>query len=435
MGSIVAIVGRPNVGKSTLFNRITETRDAIVDEVAGVTRDRHYGKASWTGHDFTVIDTGGYINGSDDVFEEEIRNQVKIAMDEADILLFLVDITMGVTELDKEVANIVRRSRTKTILVANKVDNHERAALAGEFYGLGLGEVFCISSINGSGTGDLMDEIVKDMTIESEENVEPEVPRIAVVGRPNVGKSSFVNALLGIDRNIVTPIAGTTRDAIHTRYKAFGHDFFLVDTAGLRKKGKVHDDLEFYSVMRTVRAIENCDVCILMIDAQDGIESQDVNILWLALRNNRGVVILVNKWDLVEKDTNTTKKFEELILERIAPFKDVPIIFTSTTQKQRLLKAVEAAVEVFENRGRHIQTRQLNDFLLPLIEDMAPPAVKGKYLKVKYVTQLKMHYPAFVFFCNLPQYFKEPYKRFLENKIREKYNFKGVQITIFFRGK
>lgn len=435
MASIVAIVGRPNVGKSTLFNRLTDSRQAIVDEMAGVTRDRHYGKAEWSGREFTVIDTGGYVLGSNDIFEGEIRSQVTIAIDEADLLLFVVDVMMGVTDLDREVADIVRRSNKKVLLVANKVDNHERIGLSGEFYSLGLGEVYCISSINGSGTGDLLDDLVKALPEDNSPEIDENIPRIAVVGRPNVGKSSFVNALLGNDRNIVTEIAGTTRDTINTRYKAFGNDFYLVDTAGLRKKGKVHDDVEFYSVMRTVKAIEHCDVCILMLDAKDGIESQDLNIMWLALRNNRGVVILVNKWDEVEKDTNTSKEFTEMIYNRIAPFKDVPIVFTSVTQKQRLLKAVEEAIHVHENRKRIIQTRKLNDFLLPLIENHPPPAVKGKYLKVKYITQLKSHHPQFIFFCNLPQYFKEPYKRFLENKIREEYDFTGVPIQIFFRAK
>lgn len=434
MSNIVAIVGRPNVGKSTLFNRLTESRDAIVDEMAGVTRDRHYGKAEWQGREFTLIDTGGYVSGSEDIFEEEIRSQVKIAIEEADMLLFVVDVTMGVTDLDRDVADVVRRSSRKTMLIANKVDNHDRIAMSAEFYSLGLGDPFCISSINGSGTGDMLDELVKylpEQVIEDEEDL----PRIAVVGRPNVGKSSFVNALLGKDRNIVTDIAGTTRDTINTRYKAYGHDFYLVDTAGLRKKGKVHEDVEFYSVMRTVKAIENCDVCILMLDATEGIEAQDLNILWLALRNHRGVVILVNKWDLLEKETNTSRDFADNIRKRIAPFRDVPIIFTSATQKQRLLKAIEEAVQVYENRKRQIPTRKLNDFILPVVQDNPPPAVKGKYLKIKYATQLKSAYPQFVFFCNLPQYFKEPYKRFIENKLREEYDFTGVPIQIFFRAK
>jgi GTP-binding protein len=435
MGSIVAIIGRPNVGKSTLFNRITETRSAIVDEMAGVTRDRHYGKGEWTGKEFTLIDTGGYAVGSDDIFEEEIRNQVLIAMEEADLLLFVVDVVQGITDLDEIVADLVRKTRKPVFLVVNKVDNNERQLDANEFYALGLGDLYCISSINGSGTGELLDALVANIPDDSEPIEDPDIPRIAVVGRPNVGKSSFVNALLGKDRNIVTPIAGTTRDTIHTRYQAFGHDFYLVDTAGLRKKGKVRDDVEFYSVMRTVRAIENCDVCILMLDANDGIESQDMNILWLALKNHRGVVILVNKWDTIEKDTHSTKKFEEVILNKIAPFRDVPIIFTSVTQKQRLLKAIETAVQVHENRKQQIPTRKLNDILLPIIEDFPPPATKGKYLKVKYITQLKLAYPSFVFFCNLPQYFKDPYRRFLENKIREHFDFKGVPMAIYFRKK
>lgn len=435
MGSIVAIIGRPNVGKSTLFNRITETRDAIVNETAGVTRDRHYGKGEWTGREFTIIDTGGYITGSDDVFEEEIRNQVKVAIEEADVLMFVVDVVIGVTDLDEDVARIIRKSGKKTFVVVNKVDNNERISEAGVFYSLGLGELYCLSSINGSGTGELLDDLVKVLPEDVEPDVELDIPKIAIVGRPNVGKSSFVNALLGRDRNIVTNIAGTTRDTIHTRYQAFGHDFYLVDTAGLRKKGKVRDDVEFYSVMRTVRAIESCDVCVLMLDAQDGIEAQDINIMWLAIRNNRGLVILINKWDLIEKDTQTMKKYEELILERISPFRDVPILFTSTVSKQRLLKAVEASVEVFENRKRNIPTHKLNEVLLPIIEASPPPTVKGKYLKIKYITQLKTHYPAFAFFCNLPQYFRDDYKRFLENKIRENFDFKGVPITIFFRQK
>jgi GTP-binding protein len=435
MGTIVAIIGRPNVGKSTLFNRLTESRDAIVDEVAGVTRDRHYGKGEWNGREFSIIDTGGFSVGSDDVFEEEIRNQVKIAMEEADVLLFVVDVTMGITDLDEAVADLVRRSKKPNLLVVNKVDNNERIAEAAVFYGLGLGELYCISSINGSGTGELLDELIRFVPEDQPEAEEENIPKIAVVGRPNVGKSSFVNALLGKERNIVTPVAGTTRDTIHTRYKAFGHDFYLVDTAGLRKKGKVHDDIEFYSVMRTVKAIENCDVCILMLDAKDGMEAQDLNILWLALKNHRGVVILVNKWDTVEKDTHSTKKFSEAILNKIAPFKDVPIVFTSVTEKQRLLKAVETAIMVYENRKRNIATRKLNDVLLPIIQDNPPPSTKGKYLKVKYITQLKLGYPAFVFFCNLPQYFKDPYKRFLENQLRKHFDFHGAPMAIFFRQK
>jgi GTP-binding protein len=435
MGSIVAIIGRPNVGKSTLFNRITETRDAIVDEVAGVTRDRHYGKGEWNGKEFTIIDTGGYSFGSDDEFEEEIRNQVKIAIEESDILLFVVDVTMGITDLDDAVAEISRRSKKPVLLVVNKVDNHQRINEASIFYSLGLGELYCISSINGSGTGELLDAIVEEIPDDDVLEEEPDIPRIAVVGRPNVGKSSFVNALLGKERNIVTNIAGTTRDTIHTRYRAFGHDFYLVDTAGLRKKGKVKDDIEFYSVMRTVRAIEKCDVVILMLDAKDGMESQDVNILWLAIRNHRGIVIVVNKWDSIEKDTHTTKDYENAILEKIAPFKDVPIIFTSVLEKQRLLKAIETAVTVSNNRKNRIPTSKLNELLLPIILDNPPPSTKGKYLKVKYITQLKAEYPVFIFFCNMPQYFKEPYRRFLENTIRKHFDFNGVPIMISFRQK
>jgi GTP-binding protein len=435
MGKLVAIIGRPNVGKSTLFNRLTESREAIVDETAGVTRDRHYGKATWNGKEFTLIDTGGYISGSEDVFEEEIRRQVKIAIDESDILLFVVDVAEGLTYFDEQVADLVRRSRKKVFLIANKTDNSQRMPDTGVFYALGLGEVYPVSAASGFGTGELLDELVKNLPHEEEETENDEIPRIAVVGRPNVGKSSFVNALLGKEQNIVTPVAGTTRDAIHTRYKAFGHDFYLVDTAGLRKKGKVHDDLEFYSVMRTVKAIENCDVCILMLDARDGMESQDLNILWLALRNHRGVIILVNKWDLIEKDHKTTRQYEDVILSKTAPFRDVPVLFVSVTEKQRLLKAIETAVKVYENRKKRIQTRKLNDILLPIIQETPPPAVKGKYLKIKYITQLQTHYPAFVFFCNLPQYFREPYKRFLENKLRDHFDFTGVPIEIFFRQK
>ena len=434
MGNIVAIVGRPNVGKSTFFNRLVGRREAIVDEFSGVTRDRHYGKAEWTGHHFSVIDTGGYINGSDDEFEGEIRKQVVLAIEEADALIFMVDVEVGITAMDKEVANLLRQSDKKTYLVANKVDTPQRIAMAAEFYGMGLGEVFTVSSINGSGTGELLDEVVKEFS-RDEEGDEIEIPRISVVGRPNAGKSSFINALLGVDRNIVTPVAGTTRDSVDTRYKAYGFDFMLVDTAGVRKKSKVHEDLEFYSVMRSIRAIENSDVCILMIDAAEGIGVQDINIFGLIQKNNKGVVILINKWDLVEKDTHTAKKFEEEIKKRIAPFKDVEIIFTSVLNKQRIHKALEAAVNTYNNRNRKLKTSELNDVLLPIIQQNPPPATKGKYIKIKYITQLPLAYPSFAFFANLPQYVKDPYKRFLENKLRENWDFTGTPITIYMRKK
>mgnify|MGYP001248673346 CR=1 FL=1 len=435
MPNIVATVGRPNVGKSTLFNRITETRQAIVDEVAGVTRDRHYGKGTWNGVEFSLIDTGGYIQGSDDVFEGEIRRQVQIAIDESSALLFVVDVNEGVTDYDKEVAKIIRKSKgKKVLLVANKVDNHERAAYAADFYQLGLGEVYTVSAINGSGTGDLLDALVKILPPEEKALNDIELPRIAIVGRPNVGKSSLTNALLGEERNIVTPIAGTTRDTINSRYTKFGYDFWLIDTAGMRKKAKVHEDLEFYSVMRTINAIENCDVCCLMIDATQGIEAQDLAILSLVEKNRKGLVILVNKWDLVEKETNSARDFEERIKERIAPFRDVPILFVSVLEKQRLMKVVETAMHVYEVMKRHIPTRKLNDFMLPLMENFAPPAIKGKYVKVKYVTQLK-HQPTIILYCNLPQYITESYKRFLENKLREEFDFSGVPLVLSFRKK
>jgi GTP-binding protein len=437
MGNIIAIVGRPNVGKSTLFNRLTESRGAIVDPTSGVTRDRHYGKAEWTGREFTVIDTGGYIKGSEDIFENEIRKQVEIAIEEATHVIFLVDVNEGITEYDKEVANLLRKKCRKPLfLVANKVDNNERLLQVPEFYEFGLGEVYGISAVNGSGTGELLDAIVATFKDDTEEDTEEDIPRIAIVGRPNVGKSSLLNALLGKERNIVTPIAGTTRDAIDTRFKVFGHDMILIDTAGLRKKSKVDEDLEFYSVMRSIKAIEYCDVCLLLIDATQGIESQDLNIFHLAERNRKGIVILVNKWDLIEnKDSKTLKNFEEEIRKRIAPFRDVPIIFTSTITKQRILKALETAMEVYENRTKKIPTRELNDVMLPVIEHYPPPAVKGKYIKVKFCTQLPTHSPTFAFFCNLPQYIKEPYKRYVENQLREKFNFTGVPIQIFFRQK
>jgi GTP-binding protein len=435
MGNIVAIVGRPNVGKSTLFNRLTESRDAIVDEFSGVTRDRHYGKAEWGGKEFSVIDTGGYVHGSDDIFEEEIRKQVLLAIDEADVILFVVDTTTGVTDLDEQVADLLRRTPKPVLVVANKVDNFERIAETAVFYSFGLGdEVFPISSLSGAGTGELLDKLaslLQDKPLEVDTNI----PKIAIVGRPNVGKSSITNAFLGEERNIVTPIAGTTRDAIYTRYKSFGFDFYLIDTAGLRKKSKVHDDLEFYSVLRSVRTIESSDVCILMIDATEGFESQDMNIFNLIKKNHKGCVIVVNKWDLIEKDHKTAEHYKEIIQKKIAPFSDVPIIFTSVPEKQRIFKALETAIQVYENRKRRIPTHELNEFILPIIEETPPPSIKGKYIKIKYATQLQIAYPAFVFFCNLPQYIKEPYKRFLENKIRANYNFSGVPIEIFFRQK
>ncbi len=434
MSNILAIVGRPNVGKSTFFNRLTESRQAIVEETSGVTRDRHYGHSDWNGISFSVIDTGGYVVGSDDIFEEEIRKQVTLAIDEADVIAFVVDVKDGLTALDKEVANVLRRTKKKVFVVANKVDNPTRLGDAAEFYGLGLDEVYSISSINGSGTGDLLDEIVKEFDKKVEEKL-PDLPRFAVVGRPNVGKSSLVNALLGDERNIVTPVAGTTRDSIYTRYNSFGFEFLLVDTAGVRKKSKVRENIEFYSVMRSVRAIENSDVCMLMIDATEGFESQDVNIFQLIQRNRKGVVIIINKWDLVDKETNTHKDFESMIRDKIAPFNDVPIIFTSVPRKQRIHKALDTATTVYKNKARTISTSKLNELLLPIINKTPPPATKGKYIKIKYVTQLKTSFPAFVFFCNLPQYVKDPYKRFIENQLRKKFDFTGVPIQIFFRKK
>ena len=434
MGNIVAIVGRPNVGKSTFFNRLTETRQAIVDEVSGVTRDRHYGKVIWNGHEFSIIDTGGYVTHSDDVFEEEIRKQVILAIEEADVVIFLVDVISGITDLDQTVAGMLRKINKPVQLVVNKVDNANRLFDATVFYGLGLGDYFALSSINGSGTGDMLDKLTS-MFEKKEEEEEEEIAKIAVVGRPNVGKSSLVNALIGEERNIVTPISGTTRDSIHTRYNKFNHDFYLVDTAGLRKKGKVKEDLEFYSVMRSVRAIEHADVCLLLIDATIGIESQDVNIFHLIERNWKGVVVLVNKWDLVEKETMTMKQFEEQIRKRLEPFVDVPILFVSALTKQRIHKALELAIKVYEHRMVRIPTSKLNEVMQKAIEENHPPAIKGKFVKIKYVTQLPTHAPAFAFYCNLPQYVREPYKRYLENQIRKHFDFTGVPIRIFMRKK
>jgi GTP-binding protein len=427
-------VGRPNVGKSTLFNRLTESRQAIVDAISGVTRDRHYGKASWQGTEFSLIDTGGYINGSDDIFEGEIRKQVQIAVNESSLIVFVVDVNDGITEYDKEVANVIRKSKKPVIVCANKSDNHEKAAYSGEFYALGLGEVFPISAISGSGTGDFLDLLCQMLPKIENPLAEEIIPKIAIVGRPNVGKSSLTNALLGEDRNIVTEIAGTTRDTIHSRYKKYNYDFWLIDTAGMRKKAKVHEDLEFYSVMRTINAIENCDVCMLMLDAQASIESQDLSILSLVEKNRKGLVILVNKWDLVEKTTNSAKEYEEKIREKIMPFKDIPILFISVLDKQRILKVVEMAMHVYQNKIKHIPTRLLNDTMLPIIEHTPPQAVKGKYVKVKYISQLKGE-ALFMFYCNLPQYVSEAYKRFLENQIRANFDFSGVPIVVSMRKK
>ena len=436
MSAIVAIVGRPNVGKSTFFNRLIQRREAIVDAVSGVTRDRHYGKSDWNGREFSVIDTGGYVLGSDDVFEKEIDKQVELAIDEADAIIFMVDVETGITGMDEDVAKLLRRVKKPVLLAVNKVDNARRVEESVEFYNLGLGDFFTIASISGSGTGELLDALVLALPEEVEQKEEEVLPRFAVVGRPNAGKSSFINALIGEDRYIVTDIAGTTRDSIDTRYNRFGFEFNLVDTAGIRRKAKVREDLEFYSVMRSVRAIEHSDVCILILDATRGFDGQVENIFWLAQRNNKGIVILVNKWDLVEdKETNTVKAYTQRIQEAISPFVDVPIIFMSVVTKQRIFKAIETAVEVYENRSRKIPTRKFNEFMLPLIEHYPPPAYKGKYVKIKFCTQLPTPYPQFAFFCNLPQYVREHYKRYLENKIREHYSFSGVPISIFMRKK
>ena len=436
MNNIVAIVGRPNVGKSTFFNRLIQRREAIVDSVSGVTRDRNYGKSEWNGKEFSVIDTGGYIKGSDDIFEAEIRKQVELAIDEADAIVFLVDVEEGITPMDDEVAKLLRKVTKPVLLVVNKVDNAKREQDAFEFYNLGLGEYVTMSGMSGSGTGEVLDKIVEILPeLPEVEEVQEELPRFAVVGRPNAGKSSFINALIGEDRFVVTDIAGTTRDAIDTKYNRFGFEFNLVDTAGIRRKAKVKEDLEFYSVMRSVRAIEHADVCILVIDATRGFEGQDQSIFWLAEKNRKGIVILVNKWDLVEKETMTSFEYEKKIREEIAPFTDVPILFVSALTKQRLLKALETAVEVYENRKQRIATSKFNETMLPIIEHNPPPAIKGKYIKIKYCMQLPTPVPQFVFFANLPQYIKDPYKRFVENKLREIYNFEGVPIEIYFRQK
>jgi len=434
MSGIVAIIGRPNVGKSTLFNRLLGERKAIVDDMSGVTRDRHYGKGEWLGREFTVIDTGGYVPRSSDIFEESIRAQVEIAIEEADVLLFVVDVVTDITDLDEEFARILRRSEKPVLLVVNKADNHERLMESNVFYSLGFEHLFPISAMSGSGSGELLDELVKQLPDPQEEE-DLELPRIALIGRPNVGKSSLCNALLGFDRTLVTEIAGTTRDTIDTHYNAFGKEFILVDTAGIRKKGKVHDDVEFYSVMRSINAVEKSDVCLLLIDPQQGMEAQDVNLFRLAQRNAKGIVILVNKWDLVEKDHKSTAKFTDHIHSKIAPFTDVPVIFISALTKQRIHKAIETAIEVYDNTQKRVSTSKLNDVMLPIIQEKPPPSKKGKYIKIKYITQLKSKKVAFAFFCNLPQYVMESYARFLENQIREHFDFEGVPISIYFRKK
>ena len=434
MRNIVAIVGRPNVGKSTLFNRLTQTRTAIVDEVSGVTRDRNYGVGDWNGKEFSVIDTGGYLLDDDDHFNKEIRKQVQLAIDEADIILFLVDGMMGLTSMDEDVADLLRRTSKPVFLVVNKIDTSDKEYAMAEFYSLGFERVYPLSAVNGAGTGDLLDEVVKDMQ-EVQDVVLEGLPRVTIIGRPNVGKSSIINAFIGEDRHIVTPIAGTTRDTIFTRYNRFGFDFYLVDTAGVRRKQKVKEDIEFYSVMRSIRAIENSDVCVLMLDASAGLESQDLNLFGLCRRNNKGVVVVVNKWDLIEKGNNTLKEFEAGILSRLAPDNDIPVVFTSVINKQRIYRVMERVKEVFDNRSRRIPTSELNGQLLPILKQTPPPIHKGKIVKIKYVTQLPTPYPAFVFFCNLPQYVKEPYKRFVENQLRSLWDFTGVPVKVYFREK
>lgn len=437
MGNLVAIVGRPNVGKSTLFNRLTQTRQAIVDETAGTTRDRQYGQVEWGGKEFSIVDTGGWVVNSDDIFEEEINKQVSIAIEEADVILFVVDVVNGITDLDQRVAQMLRRSKKPIFVVSNKADNFDMHALSAEFYSFGLGDPINISAINGSGTGDLLDEIVRKLPEKEVDITFDDIPRIAIVGRPNAGKSSFVNALIDEERNIVTNIAGTTRDSIYTRFNKFNKDFYLVDTAGIRKKGKVNEDLEYYSVIRSIKAIENSDVCILMLDATKGIESQDLNIFSIVQKNRKGFVVCVNKWDLVEnKDQVVIKTFEAAIRERLAPFTDFPIIFGSALTKQRILKVLEIAEEVYQRKRCKIPTHELNEVMLPIIEHTPPPSNKGKYVKIKYITQLpNTQVPTFVFFCNLPQWIKEPYRRFLENRIRDNWNLSGVPINIIIREK
>lgn len=433
MGNIVAIVGRPNVGKSTLYNRLIGERQAIIDDTSGVTRDRQYGASFWNGKHFTVIDTGGFVQNSEDVFEAAIRSQVRIAIEEATLLIFMVDVTTGITDLDEQVAELLRKSDKEVILAVNKVDNHQRQLEANEFWSLGFEETYFLSSVTGSGTGELLDAVTEK--IEEEEEIESDIPKIAILGQPNVGKSSLTNALLGEDRNIVTDIAGTTRDSIHSKYNKFGKEFLLIDTAGIRKKAKVHENLEFYSVMRAIKALDEADVCMLLIDAQTGVEAQDLSIFRLAIKRNKGLVILVNKWDLVEKETNTARDFEKEVRNRLAPFNDVPIIFTSVLEKQRIFKAIEAALAVYENRQRKIKTSELNEVMLEAIERTPPPAYRGRFIKIKYVTQLPTYYPAFAFFCNSPKHIKESYRNYLENQLRKNFDFTGVPISVFFRNK
>lgn len=436
MGNIIAIVGRPNVGKSTLFNRLTESQRAIVKEVSGVTRDRLYGRGEWNGTEFSVIDTGGYVSGSGDVFEAEIRKQVVIAIEEANVIIFMLDVMTGLSDLDEVVAKLLRKSGKKVFIAANKVDNTQRVGLSSEFWALGIGDVYDLSAANGSGTGELLDDIIKDFDKNIEITTEEDnLPHIAIVGKPNVGKSSLVNALTGEERNIVTDISGTTRDTVNTRFNSFGFDFMLVDTAGIRKKSKVHEDLEYYSVLRSIRAIESSDVCIFMVDATEGIQKQDLNIFYIIEKNSKGVVVLINKWDLVEKDHKTMGEYEANIREQIAPFNDVPIIFTSTIEKQRIHRALEAAMEVHVNRTRKIPTSELNEVMQAIVMATPPPSLKGKYVRIKYIQQLPTHSPAFAFFCNLPQYIPDSYKRFLENRLRDEFVFTGVPIRIFFRKK
>ena len=434
MSSIVAIVGRPNVGKSTFFNRMIQRREAIVDSISGVTRDRNYGKSFWNGKEFSLIDTGGYLVGSKDVFVKEIDKQVNLAIEESDLIIFMVDSESGITGMDQEVVNLLRKSEKKFLLVVNKVDNSKRQENTLEFYKIGVEKIYPISAINGSGTGELLDDLVESLP-KTEKKIENSIPSFAVVGRPNAGKSSFINTLIGKERYIVTEIAGTTRDSIDTYYNKYGFEFNIIDTAGIRRKARVKEDLEFYSVMRSIRSIENSDVCLLIVDASRGFDGQVQNIFWLAHRNNKGIVIVINKWDLVKKDEKSVIKYEKMIKELISPFDDVPIVFVSTISKQRIFKAIEVAIEVYKNKTIKIVTKKLNNFLLPIISINPPPSYKGKYVKIKFCTQLPSSYPQFAFFCNLPQYVKDPYKRFLENKLRENYNFKGVPISIYFRKK